>query len=161
MNIVDGVRSHFGGYHCGPPCAASDVAQAEIDLGERLPDDLRELYRSFDGFCGPTSAQFLWPLFGPSGLVEMNRHLRTGAEFPRELVLCSVFFGDPGYGDLWGISSCAPGKIIKWSPSWGADFEVAGDALLDVWIAEKQLYDRLAEEKTAQPGATDNPGDAQ
>jgi hypothetical protein len=39
-----------------------------------------------------------------------------------------------------------PGKVIQWDAEWGADFEVVGDSPLEVWAAEKRLYDSLGEE---------------
>lgn len=142
------VRRHFAGYAFGEPCPESELVRAEALLGELVPDVLRELYRSFNGFAGPTSAPFLWPLFerrrGASALVEMNLFLRHGSEFPRALMLQCLFYGDAGVGPSWGLKRDLPGKVILWDAEWGDDFEVVGDDLLEVWMKEKRAYEELA-----------------
>ena len=115
-------------------------------MGEPLPDVLRELYRAFDGFLGPTDAVFFWPLFagtwGEWGLVDLNRFLlREGDEFPTDFVARCLFFGDDGGGTFWGIKKDLPGKVIRWDPEWGVEFQVVGENPLEVWVAEKEAYE--------------------
>src|SRR5690349_16735751 len=128
MSIAQRVREEFSGFAFGAPCSTEDILRAERQLGESLPAQLRELYLAFDGFRGPTGAQFFWSLFGQNGLVEFNGFLRDGEEFPYAFVCSCVFFGDAGIGDMWGIKHDLPGKIIRWDATWGEDFEVAGDS---------------------------------
>jgi cell wall assembly regulator SMI1 len=144
MGQPDEVRLLFAAYSFGPPCPETDIRRAEAALGESFPLAIRELYLAFDGFRGPTNAAFFWPLFGQEGLVEMNQFYRGDDLFPQELVSKCLFFGDNGCGPQWGIKQDLPGKIIQWDAEWGPDFEVVGDSLLQVWGAEKQLYDSLA-----------------
>ena len=113
-------------------------------LGARFPRELRSLYLAFDGFRGPTEARFLWPLLAKDGIVDFNGFLREGSEFPRSFVSSCLFFGDAGIGDMWGFKDDLPGQIIRWSTSWGDDFEIAGTSMLDVWMGEKKTYDELA-----------------
>ncbi len=136
----------FVGHHLGAPCTKADLYRAEILLGEPLPPVLRELYLAFDGLLGSTDAGFFWPLFGPEGLVEMNRFFRSNDLFPQELVSQCLFFGDNGCVPQWGIKRDLPGKVIQWDAEWGTDFEVLGDSPLDVWKSEKLLYDAADEE---------------
>jgi hypothetical protein len=143
MSQPDEVRALFTGHRFGVSCNEADIRRAEAALGESFPPVLRELYLAFDGFRGPTDAAFFWPLFGEEGLVEMNQFYRGDDLFPQELVSQCLFFGDNGVGPQWGFKRDLPGKVIQWDAEWGADFEVVGDSPLDVWRAEKQLYDSL------------------
>lgn len=145
MTPVETIGSVFGNVACGHPCSESDIVRAELELGGQLPGELRLYYQAFDGFRGATDARFLWPLFGKDGLVGFNRFLRGGAEFPRHFTSSWVFFGDAGIGDMWGIKGDNPGHVIRWSVSWGEDFEIAGDSILNVWLTEKRRYDGLTQ----------------
>jgi hypothetical protein len=149
MGMVEDVRAHFAGFAFGLPCAEADIDRAEAVLGEKLPLGLRELYAAFNGFRGPTNAAFFWPLFAtlPSdaGLVEMNTFFRGDDVFPQDLVSQCLFFGDDGIGAQWAIARHVPGKVIKWDARWGREFEISGDSPLDAWLAEREIYDRLAE----------------
>jgi hypothetical protein len=146
MVAADEVRTLFRGYSFGAPCTEADIQRAEAVLGQRLPLMLRELYLAFDGFLGPTSASFFWPLFGREGLVEMNQFYRGDELFPQDLVSQCLFFGDSGGGPQWGFKRDLPGKVIQWDAEWGADFGIVGDSPLDVWRAGRQAYDSLGEE---------------
>jgi cell wall assembly regulator SMI1 len=152
MTVANEVRTIFAGHSFGAPCTEADIHRAERALGELLPPVLRELYLAFDGFRGSTDAAFFWSLFGREGLVEMNQFFRVNQFFrgddlfPRGLVSQCLFFGDNGAGPQWGFKRDLPGKIIQWDAAWGTYFEVVGDSPLDVWRAEKQLYDNLGEE---------------
>lgn len=142
------VRRHFAGYSFGEPCTAEQLVQAEMLLRQPIPAELRQFYLGFNGFLGPTNAQFFWPLLeekpGKSALVEMNRFFRDDDVFPRELTSACLFYGDAGGGSQWGLKADLPGKIILWDPEWGVDFEVVGTDMLEVWLQEKRKYDDLA-----------------
>jgi hypothetical protein len=141
MTASQTICTQFGGASCGAPCSEADIVRAERLLGCRLPDELRSLYLAFDGFRGPTEARFLWPLFAKEGLVDFNRFLREGSEFPHEFVASCIFFGDAGIGDMWGLKRDLPGQVIRWSASWGEDFEIAGASPIEVWLIEKKSYE--------------------
>src|ERR1700729_3646404 len=100
MNLPEEVKRQFAGFRFGAPCSEADIERAEAALGEPLPDVLRELYRAFDGFLGPTDAVFFWPLFagrpGAAGLVDMNLFLRAEDDFLSDFVSRCIFFGDDG-----------------------------------------------------------------
>jgi SMI1 / KNR4 family (SUKH-1) len=144
MGQADEVRSMFAGRHFGPASCEADLRRAEALLGEPLPESLRKLYLSFDGFLGPTDAGFLWSLFEEEGLVAMNQFYRGDELFPQGLVTKCLFFGDNGCGPQWGFKRDLPGKVIRWDASWGTDFEIVADTPLEAWRAEKRLYDDLA-----------------
>ena len=147
MALADDIRAAFTGFEFGEPCTAAEIRRAQEALGEDLPPVLRELYRAFNGFRGPTNAAFFWPLFAREGLVEMNRFLRenAGDPFPSGVVSDTVFFGDNGIGAQWGLKRSLPGQVIKWDASWGTRVEIAGDSPLAAWVAEKRFYDQVAE----------------
>jgi hypothetical protein len=146
MSPADEVRALFRGYSFGAPCSATEIARAESALQESFPSVLHELYLAFDGFRGSTNASFFWSLFDDEGLVAMNQFYRGDPLFPQELVSQCLFFGDGGYGPQWAFKRDLPGKIIRWDAEWGTDFEVVGEYPVDVWRAEKQMYDSLEEE---------------
>ena len=150
MAAADDIRRIFAGYRFGAPCTVADIDSAERKLGERLPGALRELYAAFDGFVGPTNADFFWPLFGRNELVEMNRFLR-GEPFPTEWTSQCLFFGDYGCGPHWAFNRDLPDRVIVWDPEWGTDFDVVGGSPLEVWCAEKQQYDSLDGSITSPP----------
>ena len=143
MRMADEVKALFPGRHFGAPATEADLCRAEVALGEPLPPVLRELYLAFDGFRGPTDAAFLWPLFAPEGLVEMNQFYRDDDLFPQDLISRCVFFGDNGCGPQWGIVRDRPDAVIEWDAGWGAEFRAAGATPLDAWRAAKRMYDSL------------------
>ena len=53
-----------------------------------------------------------------------------------------LFFGDNGCGPQWGIKRDAPGKVILWDAEWGDEYKVAGENPLEVWAAEKRMYEK-------------------
>ena len=148
-NEAERVKAAFPDATYGPPCSDDDIRRAAAALGEPLPVVLREFYRAFDGFLGPTKSGFFWKLFASpenlTGLVEMNKFFRDNADdpFPREIVEQCLFFGDDGIGAQWGFKKDQPGKIIKWDASWGAKVEVVGASPLEAWLAEKAIYDEM------------------
>src|SRR5262249_37231707 len=114
MNLPEEGQRQFAGFSFGAPGSEAAIQRAETALGEPLPRVLRELYGAFDGFLDPTDAVFFWPLFagkwGDSALVDLNRFLREGDEFPRDFVSRCIFFGDDGGGPFWGMKMDLPGK---------------------------------------------------
>jgi hypothetical protein len=106
-----------------------------------IPPVLRNLYRSFNGFRGPTGAAFFWPLFGDRGLVRWHQFLRS--EFTQPWLSTCLFYGDAGGGSPWGLKADLPGRVILWDAEWGDDFEVVRTSVLDVWLDEKRKYDEL------------------
>jgi len=142
-NPAEIIRAQFAGFEFGSRCAEADVAHAEQILGSRLPPAIRDLYLAFDGFQGPTNARFMWPLLGKDGLVEFNLFLRNGSEFPKSFGSSCVFYGDAGIGDMWGIKDDLHDRVIRWSASWGEDYEESGATPLEAWLKEKSSYEQL------------------
>ena len=153
MRPEDEIRALFPDKHFGSPCSRQDLQQAELELGEPLPEFLRNLYLEFSGFRGPTDAQFFWPLRGRQGLIEMNRFFRSHEAFPREFTTKCVFFGDNGCGSQWAFKRDLPGKIIQWDPSWGTEFEIVGDDPIAAWKTEKRLFEEASETEQRPPNS--------
>jgi hypothetical protein len=129
----------------GEPCSDEQIAQAETRLGHPLPPVLVELYRAFDGFVGPTNAQFLYPLCNAprdmiASLVEHTLFLRGEDYFP-DFLKAAVAVGDMGTGTCWLILLEDPTRVVQWEGSWGDDYEVLEGGLTDAWLSAKQLYD--------------------
>ena len=103
--------------------------------------------------CVLASAGFFWPLFAHGendpGLVEMNLLFRGDDLFPQGLVTQCLFFGDNGCGPQWGIKRELPGKVVLWDAEWGNQYEIAGEDPLEVWTAEKRMYEDLDAQEEA------------
>ncbi|WP_435010977.1 SMI1/KNR4 family protein [Tundrisphaera lichenicola] len=147
-SMIEDVLEAFAGYPFGPPCTQDELDEAEWTLGHPLPEVLRDLYTSFDGFSGPTSAVFFYPLIRPRPfsdvtLVEQTLRLRFDDNFGN-FFRHAVLFGDYGCGTSWGIRLDAPDQIFQWNPSDGEPHEIVGFDPLTDWLDQKQRYDALA-----------------
>jgi hypothetical protein len=88
-------------------------------------------------------------------LTEKVRSLFAGYEFgppctdsdirraEAELGESPPVIGDNGCGPHWGVKRDLPGKVIQWDAEWGVELRLVGDSPLEVWRAEKQMYDSL------------------
>lgn len=131
------VRDAFREYAFGEPASVEMLDSAEARLGHRLPPVLREYFLAFNGFKGPTAADFFYTV---DHLVEMTVFFRSEDYFPSFLHR-AVALGDDGTGPCWLIRLDQPDIIIEWDAEWGEDYEVLRGALADVWIARKAVYD--------------------
>jgi SMI1 / KNR4 family (SUKH-1) len=141
------VRALFPAGVFGAPCTDLEIAAAERALGHKLPPILKDLYRSFDGFIGPTDAQFLYPLLKPTdtmktSLVEHTQFLRSEDYFPQFLQR-SVAIGDTGIGPCWIIEIDRAERILWWDAEWGDEYEVVPGTLIDAWHRARDEYARL------------------
>jgi hypothetical protein len=148
VSIAVEVRALFPGEVFGAPCTDLEISSAELALGHNLPPILQDLYRAFDGFFGPTDAQFLYPLLkttkpGKTSLVEYTRFLRS-EDFPQFLQR-AVAIGDTGTGPSWIIEIDRPERILWWDAEWGDEYEVVPGTLIDAWRRARDEYARLLE----------------
>ena len=132
----------------GPPSSEVQIVDAERALGHKLPPLLDELYRSFDGFTGPTGAQFLYSLLVTPGvmstsLVVHTRFLRSENYLPPFLQRV-VALGDTGVGPCWLMEIDHPRRLLWWDAEWGDDYEVVSCGLLDAWVRAKEHYHSLS-----------------
>jgi hypothetical protein len=131
----------------GPPCTEAQIALAEKRLGHALPPVLVELYREFDGFLGPTNAQFFYPLCDAptdmsASLVAHTLFLRGEDYFPA-FMKSAVAVGDMGTGPCWLIFLAEPARVALWDAEWGDDHESLEGDIVDVWQAAKLVYESL------------------
>jgi len=122
----------------GAPATPEEIAAAERQLSQRLPDALRELYLAFNGVIHRLGSPFLLDLHGPHGLVHDNRVFRLEEAKP-SWIQSAILFGCNGLGDYWAINPEKTSEILKWRPIDGEDYDVDGSAVLDVW-EKMQLF---------------------
>jgi hypothetical protein len=139
MDNPSTVREAFQDYVFGQPASFESLASAEAKLGHKLPPVLREYLLAFNGFKGPTDADFFYTV---DHLVEMTLFFRSEDYFP-EFLHNAVVLGDDGTGPCWLIRLGQPDTIIEWDAEWGEDSEVLPGSLADVWSARKAVYDSL------------------
>jgi cell wall assembly regulator SMI1 len=60
--LITRIRQLFPTGTYGPPCTEADLAEAEQALSKGLPDDLRNIYLSFNGLCVRARSPKLFPL---------------------------------------------------------------------------------------------------
>jgi hypothetical protein len=101
-----------------PPCAASDLHDAEQQLKVKLPDELRAFYLETNGISASYGTSIVWPL---AEMVAHNETFRKAADFV-ELYMpfdCLLFFGQEGNGDQFAYRILA-GVIppTSWIYEW-------------------------------------------
>jgi hypothetical protein len=141
------VRQAFAKGVFRKPATAAAIAQVEQALGHPLPDQIRGLYLEFDGFQGPTGANFLFPVLeratpGGESLLTYTQFFRSEDYFP-EWLQHAVAVGDNGTGTTWFILLEEGERIVRWDAEWEEYEEVEGN-LLDAWIAERKLYESVS-----------------
>lgn len=133
------IRTHFRSGRFGPPCTTEQIAKAEEKLGLRLPDALRELYLAFDGFRGPTNAQYLFPLLscsdGGSSLCETTLFFRSWEQVDLSHF---IFFGSSSADENWALSVDEPKKIIAYHHHMEDEYEHAGSDILQVYLEDEK-----------------------
>jgi SMI1 / KNR4 family (SUKH-1) len=147
MTLATKVLQAFEGQTFGQPVAASEIQLAEKELGYSLPQVLRDLYSAFDGFTGPTNAPFFFPLrtassFSQESLVSYTLFLRSEDYFP-EALHDAVAVGDFGGGSSWFIKASSPEQVLRWDAEWGDEYEALEGSLLEIWLAEKAVYESI------------------
>jgi hypothetical protein len=99
-------------YAFGRGATETQLTQVETELAVRLPDDLREMLREFNGVWrkdeqrgenGPESEILI---LNTDGIIDAHRHVRTcGNPMPPDKELRKVVFiaQSNGYADLYGL----------------------------------------------------------
>ena len=143
------VRRAFPEASFSSPASEATIAGAERQLGQPLPQFLRELYLEFDGFLGPTGSPFLFPVLTPpregaETLTTYTQFFRTETGMP-DWLKNAVVVGDDGTGMAWFVLLDENLKIVRWDAEW-EEYEAVEDGLLEEWIRAKEHYDRLLRE---------------
>jgi hypothetical protein len=147
MFTPEDVRKAFANGVFRRPAIAAVIAQVEQALGHGLPDQLRSLYLAFDGFQGPTGANFLFPVLeqatkGSESLLTCTQFFRNEDYFP-EWLQHAIPVGDNGTGATWFTLLEEGERLVRWDAEWEEYEEVEG-TLLDAWIAERKLYESIS-----------------
>lgn len=125
------------------PATESKILGAESALGVRLPEQLRVLYLECDGFREEKgNAKYLFSLFEEDfigSLVSITKFLWTEVKTPN--LKSFVFFGSSSGDDFWGINAEQSSEIIAYHHNMGAQYELVGSSILEVWRADYALYD--------------------
>jgi len=147
MALASAVLKAFPEGTFGAALPPSALAAAEAALGHPLPAPVKELYLQFDGFLGPTNAQFFLSLLEPPG--PMKESLVGFTLFLREEDYCppwlqsAVAIGNNGTGAGWYVLLDDPSRVVRWSASWGDEYEPLDGSILEVWLREKDLYESI------------------
>ena len=126
-----------------PAATNETIAEAESALGVRLPDQLKALYLECDGFREDKgNAKYLFSLFEDDfigSLVNITKFLWIEVASPD--LKPFVFFGCSSGDEFWGINVQKPTEIIAYHHTMGAQYEIIGSNILEVWTADYARYD--------------------
>jgi len=121
------------------------IERTEQGLGVPLPDWLKAVYLSCNGFSGPCS---LFRLDGASGVLEFNLHLRQ-QEWALSWFRRAILFMNRRVS--WTIDThwwALDGQLIEWWPQDGERYRVLSCDLFGLWEREQERADRLAAERS-------------
>jgi hypothetical protein len=146
MFTAQDVRAAFPESTFGSAVSEAEIAEAERQLGNKLPGELRDLYLEFDGFLGPTAAPFLFPILrqpqaGGESLTTYTQFFRAEVGMP-EWVQQAIVVGDNGTGTGWFILLSEGNRLVRWDAEW-EEYEPVEGNLLDEWRREKAFYESL------------------
>jgi hypothetical protein len=126
-----------------PPASHELIAQAEARLGQQLPDWLRLIYVSFNGFSGPTEVRYLYSLDGAEGAAEFTLFLRSEDWCP-SWISRAIIFGENGVGGTLTTHWAAlDGDLIEWCYADGEVFTALPCDLFEVWRREQEHWNEV------------------
>jgi hypothetical protein len=139
------LREIFPNGRFAPPATEQTIAAAEAVLGVQLPESLRRLYFTCDGFREDRgNAKYLLSLTDDDyvgSLVSITRFMWT--EFTKPDLRPFVFFGCASGGEIWGINVQRPSEIIAYHHNMEDEYEVVGGDILEVYQADYARYEEL------------------
>lgn len=144
--LINGIKAQFPKGLFRPPATAEEILWVERQLKLHLPDQLRKMYLSFDGFRdNATNSAYLLPLTvdeGAGSLVATNIFFRDNysAIYPDLNLKRFIFFGMSGGDKYFGINLDNPSEIITYDLEVGTKFEVVGSDILEVYAADQKQY---------------------
>ncbi|AKF03948.1 SMI1/KNR4 family protein [Sandaracinus amylolyticus] len=136
------IQALFPRARLAPPATEQAIAAAEATLGVRFPAQLRRFYLECDGFREDRgNAKYLLSLAEPDSVGSLVATTRFYWEewpgfFPELDFRPFVFFGFSGGDDVWAIDWSRGDRIIRYHHHLGAEYEVAGRDILEVWRAD-------------------------
>jgi hypothetical protein len=138
---MDEIQQHFTSALFRPPATREHIATVESRLGVSVPDVLRRMYLGYDGFRESLgNAQYLFPLEdthgGGSSLLAINRFYWN--EWDLVDLRPFLFFGLSTSDQCWGMNLATGSEIIHYHHSMGAEYELAGTSILEVYVADEQ-----------------------
>lgn len=144
--VIRKIRAVIEVVACNPPATPALIDDVEHRIAVVFPEWLRTIYRSCNGFCGPTGVRYLYPLDGRYGVLEFNLFLRS-QEWSPPWVKRSIIFGDNGVGGTITTHWAAlDDKLIEWCYADRAEFTVLDSDLFELWRREQEDWNALTEE---------------
>jgi len=128
------------------PAASRELIDDDVEwrLAAPFPGWLRTVYRSCNGFCGPTGVRYLYPLDGRDGVLELNLFLRDEDWAPPWLNRAIVFSDNGAGGSITTHWVALDGALIQWCYGDGADFTVLDCDLFELWRREQERWDAVS-----------------
>jgi len=143
--VLDKIRAVIEVTALNPPASAELIDEVERRLDVTLPEWLRTVYRSCNGFCGPTGVCYLYPLHGREGVMEFTLFLRE--EWSLSWLKRAIVFSDNGVGgSITTHWAALDGKLIAWCYGDGAEFTVIDFDLFELWRREQEHWDTVRAE---------------
>ena len=126
------------------PAAETMLHEAETLIGVAIPEKVRSLYFECDGFREDRgSAQYLFPLFGSSGLVELTKSMWLEFEgvWPEFSLRKYIFFGSSCCDHLFGVNSQVPFNLIQFHHNMEGTFEDHGTDVIKMYEEDYHRFD--------------------
>lgn len=143
MHIED-IRNAIRVESSDPPATTSEIAEVSTELQVPFPKWLSDAYLACNGFRGPTSVSYLWPLVGEGSVISYNHFFRGEDYFPQWLHR-AIMFGDDGVGGTYGALD---GRLIYWYAGDGDDYKVLEPDLLVLWRRKQAMWDEIADDRS-------------
>ncbi|MRT29767.1 SMI1/KNR4 family protein [Herbaspirillum sp. CAH-3] len=130
------IKEQFPGWRFSAPSSAAAIESAEVDLGIRLPEELKVLYMQADGFRESIgNSSYLLPLDELVG-VTTSLWMEWEGFRPEFDIKPFVFFGLSSADEAWGINWKRPGEIIAFHHHMEGEYELVGSTILEVYKAD-------------------------
>jgi hypothetical protein len=147
-SIIAEIRSVLEVTAFNPAPEQSLIDDVERSLGVQLPQWLRAVYRSCNGFQGPTGTNYLYPLDGHDGVLEFTLFLRK-EEWAPAWIERAIIFGDNGVGGSIITHWVAlDGRLIEWCIGDGDRYALVENDLFALWKREQERWDAVREGST-------------
>ena len=126
------------------PTTEAMLREAESLIGAAIPEKIRSLYFECDGFREDRGyAQYLFPLFGSSGLVELTKFLWLEFEdaWPEFSLRGYIFFGSSCCDHFFGVQSHEPFNLIQFHHNMEGTLEDHGSDVIKMYESDGHRFD--------------------